>query len=81
MKVTNLFESTQVLQRAKDEIIEWEPDVDKRAYIVNPNLEVKLVDQYDPSKELFPSKANQKNEDMGIKGNTSPSEVKRILGS
>lgn len=84
MKAANLFEATQVLQRAKHEVLGVEHEIDRRvsdAYgIEQPDLNVMLLEHDKPAKEVFPNKENQKYVEPKIKGNTSLTEIEKRAG-
>ncbi len=83
MKATNLFEATQVLQRAKREVLGAEHEVDARVremYGLEPSLDVMLLEHDKPEREVFPNKENQKYVKPKLKGNTSITDIEKLAG-
>lgn len=80
MKAANLFEATRVLQRAKLEVLGEEHEIDRAAVYPQSDLDVMLLEHDKPDQEIFPNKDNQKPIESTIKGNTSITEVEKLLG-
>ena len=84
MKAINLYEATEVLERAKREVMGAEHEIDKRArelYGVEPDMDIMLLEHDKPNAEPFPDKNNQKYVEPKVKGNTKITEIDRPVGS
>lgn len=84
MKAINLYEATEVLERARREVMGAEHEIDKRArelYGVEPDMDIMLLEHHKPDTEPFPDKNNQKYVEPKIKGNTSITEINNLLDS
>lgn len=84
MKAVNLYEATEVLERAKREVMGAEHDTDKRVrevYGIEADMDIMLLEHDKPGTEPFPDKSNQKYVEPKIKGNTSITEIKKLIDS
>lgn len=84
MKAVNLYEATEVLERAKREVMGTEHEADKRVremYGVETDMDVMLLEHDKPNTEPFPDKSNQKYVEPKIKGNTSATEINKLIDS
>lgn len=84
MKTVNLYEATEVLERAKREVMGIEHEADKRVrevYGVEPDMDVMLLEHDKPDDEPFPDKSNRKYVEPKVKGNTSLTEIEKLLDS
>lgn len=84
MKAVNLYEATEVLECARREVMGAEHESDKRVremYGVEPDMDIMLLEHDKPDTEPFPDKSNQKYVEPKIKGNTSITEINKLLDS
>ena len=84
MKAGNLYEATEVLERAKREVMGVEHETDRRVreiYGVEPNMDVILLEHDKPDNEPFPNKENRKYVEPKIKGNTSLTDMEKLVDS
>jgi len=84
MKAVNLYEATEVLERVRRKVMGVENELDKRAremYGVEPDMDIMLLEHDKPDEEPFPDKKNQKSVEPKIKGNTSITEVEKLVDS
>lgn len=81
MKAVNLYEATEVLERAWREVVGAEHETDKRAremYGVKPDMDIMLLDYNKPHSEPFPDKNNQKRAKSKLRGDVKITEIGQI---
>lgn len=82
MKVANLYEATEVLERAGRAVIGAEHEIDMRAnrlHGTNLGIDVMLLEHDMPDTEPFPNKKSLKRVAPKIKGNTPLKEIEKLI--
>lgn len=84
MNAVNLFEATEVLERARREVMGAEHEADERirkVYGVESDMDVMLMEYDKPSDEPFPDKSNRKYVESKVKGNTPLTDIRKLKDS